>query len=65
MADHQLLVEKMVEGERTNTRVRLLSHEERISEVARMLGGASGSEQSALDHAAHLLDVAKKLQLGN
>ncbi len=65
MADHQLLVEKMVEGERTNTRVRLLSHEERISEVARMLGGASGSEQSALDHAAHLLDVAKKLQFGN
>ena len=44
MAAHQFLVEKRVEGERTNTSVRLLSPKERISEVARMLGGADGSE---------------------
>lgn len=58
MAAHQFLVEKHVEGERTNTSVHSLSHEERIAEVARMLGGADGSEESAMSHAAHMLDVA-------
>ena len=58
MAAHQFLVEKRVEGERTNTSVRLLSDKERISEVARMLGGADGSEDSAHSHAAHMLEVA-------
>ena len=62
MAAHQFLVEKHVEGERTNTSVRLLTHEERIGEVARMLGGADGSEDSARSHAAHMLDVACELR---
>lgn len=61
MAAHQFLVEKRVEGERTNTSVRLLSPKERISEVARMLGGADGSEGSARSHAAHMLYVAGNL----
>lgn len=60
MAAHQLLVEKRVEGERTNTSVRLLSSEERIGEVARMLGGADGSQESARSHAAHMLEVAEQ-----
>lgn len=60
MAAHQFLVEKRVEGERTNTSVRLLDHEERVGEVARMLGGADGSGESALSHAAHMLDMAEK-----
>lgn len=58
MAAHQFLVEKRVEGERTNTSVRRLNRDERINEVARMLGGADGSEESARSHAAHMLDVA-------
>ena len=61
MAAHQFLVEKRVEGERTNTSVRLLSPKERISEVARMLGGADGSEGSAMSHAAHMLYVTGNL----
>lgn len=61
MAAHQFLVEKRVEGERTNTSVRLLSPKERISEVARMLGGADGSDGSAMSHAAHMLYVAGNL----
>ena len=61
LAAHQFLVEKRVEGERTNTSVRLLSPKERISEVARMLGGADGSEGSAMSHAAHMLYVAGNL----
>ena len=60
MAAHQFLVEKRVEGERTNTSVRCLTQEERIGEVARMLGGADGSEESARSHAAHMLDVARQ-----
>lgn len=60
MAAHQFLVEKRVEGERTNTSVRCLTDEERIGEVARMLGGADGSEESARNHAAHMLDVARQ-----
>ena len=60
MAAHQFLVEKRVEGERTNTSVRCLNEEERIGEVARMLGGADGSEESARSHAAHMLEVARQ-----
>ncbi len=63
MAAHQFLVEKRVEGERTNTSVRCLTAEERISEVARMLGGADGSESSAMNHAAHMLDVAAQMRI--
>ena len=63
MATHQFLVEKRVEGERTNTSVRMLNLEERIGEVARMLGGADGSEDSARKHAAHMLEVAKETRM--
>ena len=62
MAAHQFLVEKRVEGERTNTSVRLLSHEERVGEVARMLGGADGSGESAMTHAAHMLEIAAQMR---
>lgn len=64
MAAHQFLVEKRVEGERTNTSVRLLDREGRIGEVARMLGGADGSGASALTHAAHMLDMAENVREG-
>ena len=60
MAAHQFLVEKQVEGERTNTTVTCLDETRRISEVARMLGGADGSEDSACSHAAHMLEVARQ-----
>lgn len=60
MAAHQFLVEKRVEGERTNTTVRCLTENERIGEIARMLGGADGSEDSAMSHAAHMLEVARQ-----
>ena len=57
MADHQFLVEKRVEEGRTNTSVRQLSMDERVSEVARMLGGADGSDESARSHARHMLEL--------
>ena len=61
MADHQFLVEKRVEEGRTNTSVRMLTHEERISEVARMLGGA-GDMASANSHAANMLCQAAEMR---
>ena len=65
MAAHQFLVEKNVEEGRTNTSVRCLNDQERIAEVARMLGGADGSEDSAQTHAAHMLQVAREARMAS
>lgn len=62
MAEHQFLVEKGTEEGRTNTRVTLLDDSARVGEIARMLGGADGSEASAMQHAAHMLDQAARLR---
>ncbi|GMA16458.1 DNA repair protein RecN [Deinococcus metallilatus] len=52
-ADHHYKVEKQVEGGRTVSRVRLLTPEERLEEIARMLGG--NTSEAALTHARELL----------
>ena len=62
MADTQLLVEKTVSDGRTGTHVRRLTEAERADEIARMLGGASGSDESAHDHAVHMLEAARELK---
>lgn len=53
-ADAQIVVSKSNSGERAETTVRLLSDEERVTEIARMLSGSPESE-SALAHARELL----------
>lgn len=60
MADHQLLVEKHQEADRTHTTVRLLDHEGRVAELARMIGGAGDSDESARQHAERMLMEAKR-----
>jgi DNA repair protein RecN (Recombination protein N) len=57
-ADHHLLAEKRVEGDRTVTTVTVLGNEERVREVARMLGGESVTETS-LQHAVELIGQAR------
>lgn len=57
-ADHHLRAEKVVEGGRTVTRVSSLGREERIREVARMLGGESVTDTS-LRHALELINQAR------
>jgi DNA repair protein RecN (Recombination protein N) len=57
-ADHHLRAEKRVEDGRTVTRVSLLTREERIREVARMLGGESVTDTS-LHHAFELISQAR------
>jgi DNA repair protein RecN (Recombination protein N) len=54
LADHHYLVSKHVEGSRTLTKVRHLNREERIKEIARMLGG-SNITSIALQHAREML----------
>lgn len=61
MAHHQFLVEKRVEDGRTHTNVRMLTPEERVGEVARMLGGA-GDMASATSHAATMLRQAAEMR---
>ncbi len=53
-ADNHIKVEKYQEAGRTLTRVRRISNEERVMEIARMLSGAQGGEAS-VNHARELL----------
>jgi DNA repair protein RecN (Recombination protein N) len=57
-ADHHLCADKRVEEGRTLTRVAVLSREERIREVARMLGGETVTDTS-LRHALELINQAR------
>jgi DNA repair protein RecN (Recombination protein N) len=59
VADYQYFIEKEIVGERTETKVRRLKQEERVTEIARML---SGSEITKLtvEHAEELLNMAGK-----
>ena len=59
MADHQLAVSKAVEGGRTLVRVRELAGDERVEEIARMMG-ETGQTGSARQHAAEMLRDAQK-----
>ncbi|ACO46147.2 DNA repair protein RecN [Deinococcus deserti] len=54
-ADHHYKVEKAVEGGRTVSRVRRLTPDERLEEIARMLSG--NTSDAALKHARELLEV--------
>ncbi|MBQ9205716.1 MAG: DNA repair protein RecN [Treponema sp.] len=53
-ADNQIKIEKGVSGGMTQTHVREISGEERVSEIARMLSGDSASSES-LEHARSML----------
>ncbi|MDD2309630.1 MAG: DNA repair protein RecN [Desulfuromonadaceae bacterium] len=59
-ADQQLRVEKLITDGRTSTRIRELDLNERTSEVARMLAGATVTD-SALKHAAEMLAAGSKI----
>ncbi len=53
-ADNQIKIEKAVSGGITSSNVYLLSGENRVTEIARMLSGDSNNEQS-LEHARTML----------
>ena len=57
-ADHHFKVNKTTEAGRTRTMVDLLSEEERVLEVARMLSGAKITEKT-LEHAREMMEDAQ------
>ncbi len=58
-ADRHYRVSKAVSGKRTNTHVEVLSDEERLEEIARMLGGVEVTEATR-KHAREMLAGAKR-----
>lgn len=54
LADQHFRISKVSDGKSTRTGVQVLSHEERVDELARMLGGVDIT-QKTLDHAAEML----------
>lgn len=59
MAEHHILVQKGENAGRTNTRLCVLDTNERIEEIARMISGTDERSESALNHAAHMLESAE------
>ncbi|MCM1124714.1 MAG: DNA repair protein RecN [Eubacterium sp.] len=58
MADHHFCIEKHVEDNRSVTNIRYLSDEESVEELARMLGGASITE-NVMNNAREMKDLAR------
>lgn len=62
-ADHHLVVSKEVEKGRTNTSVKQLEGEERVEELARMIGGGEESAETTIEAARWLLKSAESVDL--
>jgi DNA repair protein RecN (Recombination protein N) len=58
LAQHHLLVAKSSRGGRTRATAATVTGDERVAEIARMLGGEAGS--AALDHARALLEARRR-----
>jgi DNA repair protein RecN (Recombination protein N) len=54
LARQHFRISKVTDGKATRTGVHVLSHDERVEELARMLGGVDIT-QKTLDHAAEML----------
>ena len=59
LADRHLSISKRVRGNRTETSVRVLDGDERVHEIARMLG-AKGRSETPLQHAQEILESARR-----
>lgn len=61
-ADYQYLVTKEVREDRTYTEVTELNREARIQELARMISGAGGINQEAIEYGEKILEYADDLK---
>lgn len=61
-ADHHLVVSKEVEKGRTNTTVKQLEGDERVEELARMIGGGEESAETTIEAARWLLKSAENVE---
>lgn len=64
MADTHYFIFKEVQNERTYTQVKILTREERIHDLARMLGGVEVTD-TTLHHAQEMLDLANDKKICN
>lgn len=65
MASSHYLVEKHEADDRTHTIVHLLSEQERVYEIARMISGISEGSKSSIAHAQHMLSEASEYRIQN
>ena len=63
IGDYHYLIKKESKGEHTSTKVYCIEGEDRINELARMLGGAEITKNT-ITHAQEMLNMAKKLKKG-
>ena len=56
-ADRYFFVKKEIRDERTVTRVKVLEGDERIDEIARMLGG----DKAAIEHAREMVKIGSPI----
>lgn len=61
MADQHIFVEKVVEGRETRVTARSLRREERVQELARLLGGAKVTEVTR-SHAEEMMSLAEQVK---
>ncbi len=59
LADHQMQITKLSSDDSTRIRIRTLGEEERVDELARMLGGMKITKQTR-DHAREMLEQGRK-----
>ena len=59
LADNHFRVSKVSDGQSTRTGLQTLGHDERVEELARMLGGVEIT-RTTLEHAAEMLEGARK-----
>jgi DNA repair protein RecN (Recombination protein N) len=59
LADHQLQISKLSSDDSTRIRIRTLGEDERVDELARMLGGVKITKQTR-DHAREMLERGQK-----
>ena len=59
-ADYNYKIEKNIKDNITSTGIRLLSEEERVTELARIIDGNEITKTS-LEHAREMLDMAKNI----
>lgn len=60
LADRHLAISKRVKGTRSETAVQALDGEERVREIARMLGAKERSGGTPLQHAQEILDAGRR-----
>ena len=61
VADNNLLIKKYEDDQKTYTEISALDYDGRVKEILRLIGGAS-DDDTALEHAKHLITTAEELK---